>query len=94
MKIPYPPFKELSPSMPAKIDQAKYPQYGRVLEDFNEGEVFCHPRGITITRAFGVEFVTTFMETNPLNFNREYAIAHGYKYQFISPLKVKNITLS
>ena len=52
---------ELAPKAVAKLEQKKTPQYGRVLEDFAQGEVFCHPRGITIDRAFAVEFATTFM---------------------------------
>lgn len=72
----------------------KTPQYGRVLEEFCEGEVFWHPRGITIYPAFAVEFATTFMEANPLYLNREYAIAHGYRDLVVSPLMVMNIALS
>lgn len=94
MKTPYPHFKELSPSLPTDLAKVKYPQYGRVLEDFNEGEVFCHPRGITISRAFAFDFVTTFMETNPLYLNKEYAYAHGFKDQVVSPRMVMNIALS
>ena len=94
LKIPYPPFTEKAPTQPINLAQVKYPQYGRVLEDFNEGEVFCHPRGMTITRSFGIEFVTTFMETNPLYFNEDYAKAHGLKGIVISPRLVMNIALS
>jgi 2-methylfumaryl-CoA hydratase len=81
-------------SIPVSLDKVRYPQYGRVLEDFTEGEVFCHPRGVTIDRAFAVEFATTFMETNPLYLNAEYAKAHGFKDLVVSPLMVMNIALS
>lgn len=93
-QIPYPLFKEAAPSQPANLENVKYPQYGRVLEDFEEGAVFCHPRGITIDRAFAVEFATTFMETNPLYTNAEYAKAHGFSDLVVSPLMVMNIALS
>ncbi|MDO8519176.1 MAG: MaoC family dehydratase [Deltaproteobacteria bacterium] len=92
--IPYPKFTELAPSQPADLSKAKYPQYGRVLEDLEEGEVFCHPRGITIYPAFALEFATTFMEANPLYTNAEFAKAHGFKDLVVSPLMVMNIVLS
>lgn len=92
--IPYPQFSEKAPTLAADISKAKYPQYGRVLEDFEEGEVFCHPRGVTITKGFAVEFATTFMETNPLYLNEEFAKAHGFKDLVVSPLMVMNIALS
>ena len=92
--IPYPPFIEKAPSQPADLARAKFPQYGRVLEDLDEGEVFCHPRGITIYPAFALEFATTFMECNPLYTNAEFAKAHGFRDLVVSPLMVMNIALS
>lgn len=93
--IPVPKFEELAPKASApNLATAKYPQYGRVLEEFVEGEVFWHPRGVTIYPAFALEFATTFMESNPLYLNREYAIAHGYRDLVVSPLMVMNIALS
>src|SRR5262245_20812419 len=85
---------EKSKDTAVDLTKARYPQYGRVLEDFVEGEVFCHPRGLTIDRAFAVEFATNFMETNPLFLNAEYAKAHGFKDLAVSPLMVMNIALS
>ncbi len=85
---------EKSKQTPIALDRVKYPQYGRVLEDFGEGEVFCHPRGITIDRAFAVEFATTFMEANPLYLNSEYAKAHGFKDLVVSPMMVLNVAIS
>ncbi len=85
---------EKSKEAPVSLDEVKYPQYGRVLEDFNEGEVFCHPRGVTIDRAFAIEFATNFMEANPLYLNEAYAKAHGFQDVVVSPLMVMNIALS
>ncbi len=93
-KIPYPKFIEKAPGMAANLNQVKKLEYGRVLEDLDEGEVFCHPRGITITKAFAIDFATTFMETNPLYLNEVYAKAHGFKDLVVSPLMVMNIALS
>lgn len=94
LKIPYPKFDQKAPTLSADLSKVKYPQYGRVLEDFIEGEVFVHPRGITITKAFALDFATTFMEMNPLYLNEEFAKAHGFKDLVISPLMVMNIALS
>ena len=86
--------KELSADIPVNLDQIKKPSYGRVFEDFEEGEVFVHPRGITISEAFAIEFATEFMESNPLYLNKEYAKAHGFKDVLVSPMMVLNIALS
>jgi hypothetical protein len=59
--VPYPRFDEKAPAQAADLKKIKYSQYGRVLEDFKSGEVFCHPRGITIYPALAVEFATTFL---------------------------------
>lgn len=92
--INYPKFEEKSANVSSDISQAKYPSYGRVLEDFEVGEVFQHPRGLTIDRAFAIEFATTYMECNPLYLNEEYAKAHGFKDVVVSPLMVMNVALS
>lgn len=94
VKIPYPQFIEKAPAQAANLNQIKKLEYGRVLEDLEEGEVFCHPRGITITKDFAIDFATTFMETNPLYLNEVYAKAHGFKDLVVSPLMVMNIALS
>ncbi|MBL7685875.1 MAG: MaoC family dehydratase [Deltaproteobacteria bacterium] len=93
-KIPYPKFEELAPKQEAILNQVKKLEYGRVLEDLDEGEVFCHPRGLTLTKAFAIDFATTFMETNPLYLNEVYAKAHGFKDLVVSPLMVMNVALS
>ncbi len=92
--IPYPKFSEKAPSLEANLNQVKKLEYGRVLEDLDEGEVFCHPRGLTITKALAIDFATTFMESNPLYLNQVYAKAHGFKDLVVSPLMVMNVALS
>lgn len=92
--VPYPRFDEKAPAQAADLKKIKYSQYGRVLEDFKSGEVFCHPRGITIYPALAVEFATTFLEANPLYLNAEYAKAHGFNDLVVSPLMVMNVALS
>jgi len=86
--------KELSKAIPVNLEMTRSPQYGRLLGDFSVGDVYRHPRGITIDRAFAVEFATTFMEANPLYLNAEYARACGYPDLLVSPMMVLNITIS
>lgn len=86
--------KEISKDVPVKLDQIIKPSYGRNLEDFTDGEVFVHPRGITIDRAFAIEFATEFLEANPLYLNKSFAVAHGFKDVLVSPLMVMNVALS
>ena len=71
-----------------------YPTYGRYLEDFEEGMVFEHPRGITLTAGFIYDFAMTFFEANPIYINKDYALAYGYRNIPASPLLVMNIILS
>lgn len=85
---------ELAPESPVKLDQVKTPSYGRLLGDFTVGEVFVHPRGVTVPPAFAIEFATTFHEANPLHFNRDFAVAHGFRDIVVSPLLVMNLALS
>lgn len=87
-------FKEISGQTPVNLTQKKNPSYGRVLEDFQAGDVFVHPRGLTITAALALDFATTFHETNPLYLNREFAKAHGFRDLLVSPLLTMNVALS
>ena len=70
------------------------PSYGRVLSQFEPGAVHLHPRGLTVTAAFAIDFATTFHEANPIYLNREAARAHGYDDLVVSPWLVLNLALS
>lgn len=85
---------EIATAVPVDLKNVIHPSYGRNLEDFNNGDVFVHPRGLTINPAFASDFATTFMEANPLYLNREFALAHGFKDILVSPLLVLNVALS
>lgn len=93
-KIPNKPFAELATNTAVSKDQVKRNIYGRYLEEFTEGEIFEHPREITIDRAFAQEFATTFMDANPLFLSAAYAKAHGFQDMLVSSLQVFNIALS
>ena len=87
-------FIELAPQTDFKADKTLRPEYGRLLEDFKEGEVFQHPRGFTIDRSFAQEFATCFHDACPLFLSAPYAQAHGFSDLLVSPLQVFNIVLS
>src|SRR5258708_4537986 len=70
------------------------PEYGRYLDQFNEGEVFVHPRGFTIYSTFSQEFATTFMDANPLYLNDVYAREHGFDGIVVRALMALNLVLS
>lgn len=94
MKIKVSPQKEKAPSLPASIEGVKRPTYGRSLEHFREGDVYVHPRGMTVTAGLAALFATSFHEANPLYLNKEYAKALGHPSCPASPQLVFNIVLS
>ena len=89
-----PPQQELAPSQEATPDRARFPQYGRYLEDFVPGTVFQHPRGFTIDKGVARSFATAFLQANPLYLNDEYARAHGFPASPVCPQLVFNLVLS
>ena len=86
--------REMAGSIPFQKGKIRKPEYGRFLEDFQEGEVFYHPRSLTITRSFSQEFATTFHDSCPLFLSAPYAIAHGFSDLLVPPLQIFNIVLS
>ena len=86
--------KELSNEIKPDLTQIIKKEYGRLLGDFKEGQIFYHPRGFTIDRSFAIEFASTFHEANPLYLSESYAKAFGYKDVLVSPLMIFNISLS
>lgn len=87
-------FGELAPSTPVSTSEIIKPIYGRYLEEFQEGDLYVHPREFTVDRSFAQEFATVFMDANPLFLSAPYAQAHGFKDMLVSPLQVFNIALS
>ena len=85
---------ELSADIPIDLDKARQPQYGRYLDELEPGQVFEHPRGFTFTSTNMLDFARTYMQTNPLYLNSQYARAHGFADLLASPQMVFNVTLS
>ena len=82
------PFPELAPSTPIQTGEIIKKIYGRYLEEFQEGDLYLHPREFTVDRSFAQEFATVFMEANPLFLSAPYAQAHGFADMLVSPLQV------
>ena len=92
--IPLTPQVEISADIPIDLAKSRQPQYGRYLDELVPGQVFEHPRGFTFTASNMLGFAHTFMQTNPLYLNRQYAKAHGFSDLLASPQMVFNVTLS
>ena len=79
------PQPELAADVPVDLARARQPQYGRYLDELEPGQVFEHPRGFTFDRGNMLTFARTFMQTNPLYLNLQYAQAHGFDDLLASP---------
>ncbi|MFN3603260.1 MAG: MaoC family dehydratase [Leptonema sp. (in: bacteria)] len=90
------PYQKITgtPKLSIQKDKAIQKEYGKYLDEFVEGEIYAHPRGITITKSFALEYATTFHEACPLFLSDEYAKLHGFKDLVVHPLLVFNIVLS
>ena len=89
-----PAFEELAPGSSVSLDNITSPSYGRYLDDFQEGDVFIHPRSFTVDRSFAQEYATVFHDANPLFLSADYAKAHGFRDLLVPQLQVFNIILS
>jgi 2-methylfumaryl-CoA hydratase len=85
---------EIAGNVPVDLSRVRHPQYGRYLDELEPGQVFEHPRGFTFLRANMLDFARTFMQTNPLYLNLQYATAMGFRDLLASPQMVFNVTLS
>src|SRR5262245_26760005 len=94
LTLPTSPFDALAPGLPASLDDVVRPSYGHELEDFEPGLVFWHPRGLTLDRAFMLEYATTFHEANPLYLDESFAVSQGYSALPAAPHLVLNVALS
>ncbi len=61
---------------------------GNRYQDFEEGQVFEHHWGRTLTEADNALFATTTLRFTPLYFNAQYARAHGHDAVVVDPLLV------
>ena len=88
------PQQEIAADIAIELDKTRQPQYGRYLDELDPGQVFEHPRGFTFDTCNMLDFARTYMQTNPLYLNTQYARAHGFSDLPASPQMVFNVTLS
>lgn len=93
-KLPLGKQDEQAPEVPIDLDNVRYPQYGRYLDELEPGQAFEHPRGFSFTNSNMLDFARTFMQANPLYLNGEYARELGFEGIPASPQMVFNVTLS
>jgi 2-methylfumaryl-CoA hydratase len=86
--------QEIAADVPVELHRVRQPQYGRYLDELDPGQVFEHPRGFTFDTSNMLDFARTYMQTNPLYLNAQYARAHGFSDLPASPQMVFNVTLS
>ncbi|MEM1153802.1 MAG: MaoC family dehydratase [Pseudomonadota bacterium] len=88
------PQPELAPDSPVDLTRSRAPQFGRYLDELQPGQIFEHPRGFSFERSTMLSFSRTFMQTNPLYLNVQYAQSMGFRDLLASPQMVFNVTLS
>ncbi len=93
-KFKAPIIEEKSSSVSVDLSRKQERQYGRYLQDFNQGDIFIHPRAFTIDRTFAQEYATVFHDACPLFLSAPYAQAHGFQDLVVHPLQVFNVVLS
>ncbi len=94
MQIRFTPQAELAATVKVALEQTRNPHYGRYLEEFVPGNVFAHPRGFTFLPSQMEAFARTYLQSNPLYLNAEFARAHGFQNLVASPQMVFNVVLS
>jgi len=94
LSLPLSAQPEIAADVAIDLTRTRQPQYGRYLDELEPGQVFEHPRGFTFERANMLDFARTFMQTNPLYLNVQYALDHGFSDLPASPQMVFNVILS
>src|SRR5712692_8696620 len=70
------------------------PRYGRLLDDFQVGDVYHHPWEVTIDDGILAMFAASFLDPNPLYSSRRFARDLGFRDRVVHPLVLLNLALS
>lgn len=70
------------------------PKYGRLLDDFQVGDVYHHPWEVTIDDGMLAMFAASFLDPNPLYSSRRFARDLGFRDRVVHPLVMLNLALS
>ncbi len=72
----------------------KTPRYGRMLDDFTQGDTYLHPWEVTVDDGMIAHFAASFLDATPTFASSEYARALGFRDRPIGPLLLLNLGLS
>jgi len=70
------------------------PKYGRLLDDFNVGDIYHHPWEVTIDDGMLAMFAASFLDPNPLFSSVRFARDLGFRDRVVHPLVMMNLALS
>src|SRR5262245_41761038 len=70
------------------------PKYGRLLDDFQVGDVYHHPWEVTIDDGLLAMFAASFLDPNPLYSSKRFARELGFRDRVVPPLVLLNLALS
>src|SRR5436190_10075143 len=70
------------------------PKYGRLLDDFQVGDLYHHPWEVTFDDGMLAMFAASFLDPNPLYSSRRFARELGFKDRVVHPLVMLNLGLS
>src|SRR5262245_33318115 len=70
------------------------PKYGRLLDDFQVGDVYHHPWEVTIDDGMRAMFAASFLDPNPLYSSNRFARELRFRDRVIHPLVMLNLALS
>lgn len=78
----------------AKEPRLIEPRYGRLLDDFQIGDIYHHPWEVTIDDGLLAMFAASFLDPNPLYSSRRYGRELGFRDRVIHPMVLMNLALS
>jgi 2-methylfumaryl-CoA hydratase len=77
-----------------KEQRVMEPKYGRLLDDFQVGEIYHHPWEVTIDEGMLAMFAASFLDPNPVYSSRRFARDLGFRDRVIHPMALMNLALS
>ena len=80
--------------MDASQPRVAQPKYGRLLNDFQIGDVYHHPWEVTIDDGMLAMFSASFLDPNPLYSSSRFARDLGFRDRVVHPLVMLNLALS
>src|SRR5436190_894496 len=80
--------------MESRKPKTLQPKYGRLLDDFQVGDLYHHPWEVTLDDGMLALFAASFLDPNPLYSSRRFARELGFRDRVVHPLVMLNLALS